>query len=183
MTCLKRELPSPELLGKLLRYELDTGKLFWRERDRNMFSSDRDRKIWNTRYARREAFLTTNRDGYQTGRVLGKRYLAHRVIWAMVHGSWPHGEIDHINGSPADNRIENMRCVTRSENMRNASKRSNNKSGHNGVCWHKAAGKWRAQIGVNNERRLIGLYACVTSAMLARKRAEIGQRFTERHGT
>lgn len=65
----------------------------------------------------------TDRDGYSRFKVrwLGRTfdYGAHRVVWFLHHGAWPFPEIDHINRDPSDNRIENLRCATRSDNMRN----------------------------------------------------------------
>lgn len=49
----------------------------------------------------------------------GRSYLAHRIIWAMIHGEWPEHDIDHINGKPDDNRISNLRHVKRSTNLQN----------------------------------------------------------------
>ena len=56
----------------------------------------------------------------------GKQYLGHRLAWYLHTGDWPEGEIDHINRDPGDNRWENLRDVSRSDNMLNAkvSKRS-----------------------------------------------------------
>lgn len=57
-------------------------------------------------------------EGYARVRV-GRRILpAHRVIFAIVHGEIP-GEVAHINGDRVDNRIENLRDVSRSENCHN----------------------------------------------------------------
>ena len=45
--------------------------------------------------------------------------LMHRAIWAWHNGRFPTMQIDHVNGNGFDNRIENLREVTQSENMRN----------------------------------------------------------------
>lgn len=59
--------------------------------------------------------------GYRTLKVDGRKYLAHRLAWFYVHGEWPPRglEIDHVNRVRDDNRISNLRVVTRSENNRN----------------------------------------------------------------
>jgi hypothetical protein len=47
--------------------------------------------------------------------------LAHRIVWCAAHGPVPSGmQIDHVNGSKADNRLANLQCVTSRENMKRA---------------------------------------------------------------
>lgn len=67
-------------------------------------------------------------------------------------------EVDHINGNGLDNRRSNLRPSTRMQNARNQGPKSNNKSGYRGVCWDKARGKWKAEIGKNNKNCFIGRY-------------------------
>jgi hypothetical protein len=59
------------------------------------------------------------KDGYRTVNIMGLNYLAHRVVWSIVHGANPLHVIDHINGNRGDNRPGNLRDVTHAENMRN----------------------------------------------------------------
>ena len=80
--------------------------------------------------------------GYdEDGKETSKMFRQHRVIWLLVHKSWPTDEIDHINGNKIDNRPSNLRDVSRSDNQRNSKIRSNNTSGTMGV------GKIRPQKG------------------------------------
>jgi len=58
-------------------------------------------------------------DGYLTIQINGKSYKAHRLAWHYHYNKWPSGQIDHINGIKNDNRIENLRDVTSSENSKN----------------------------------------------------------------
>jgi hypothetical protein len=86
-------------------------------------------------------------DGYWSLRVCGKTYLAHRLAWLYVHGEWPKHDIDHISGNKSDNRIANLRDVTRSVNCGNQRRaRVDNKIGLLGVC--KVDDLYIAQIGV-----------------------------------
>lgn len=179
---MTKELPSPELLRKLLRYEPDTGKLFWRERTPDMFANKNASAVWNGRHAGQEALSTLHNFGYMCGDVCGRKCLAHRVVWAIVYGQWPQKQIDHINGDKADNRVENLREVTHQVNARNANMRVTNTSGYNGVCWQKNNKKWVAYIKIDGRRKHLGHFDDIRAAAAARKAAEIGYGFTERHG-
>ena len=91
--------PSPDLLRELLRYEPDTGKLFWRERPIEMFTADRHMNAWNARYKNHEAFTADDGKGYRQGKIFNKATKAHRVIWTIHYGAWPDDQIDHITAS------------------------------------------------------------------------------------
>ena len=112
-----------------------------------------------------------------------KLYLAHRVVWYLHHGEWPSGEIDHINGDTTDNRVSNLRDVTKSVNIKNKAKQSNNKSGFTGVYFETASGKYRAQIKSNGVIKNLGRFERIEDAVIARRAAEVlDGEFTERHG-
>jgi hypothetical protein len=72
-----------------------------------------------------------------------KMVLLHRSIIGMLSKKLV---VDHINGDPLDNRRENMRVCTRSQNIRNAKIKKTNKSGYKGVSWFKRKRKWVAYI-------------------------------------
>lgn len=171
-----KSLPSIDYLRKRLRYEPETGKLFWLDYEGMPIQ-------WRARWVGKEAFTSTLSTGYRQGSIDDAMFLAHRVVWAIHHGEWPDDQIDHINGVTVDNRIVNLRVVSISENQRNASRRSDNTSGITGVRWHKAAGKWQAQITVNNRSKYLGLFNTLEEAAAARKEASAKYGFTERHGT
>jgi hypothetical protein len=98
-----------------------------------------------------------NGTGYRRVGMGGKYYTEHALVYLMHHGYIP-TEIDHINGIRDDNRIENLRAVTRSQNQYNKEKCRNNTSGHRGVSWHKATGKWSVRIGLKNRSKSMGYY-------------------------
>lgn len=162
-----KALPSPELLRQLLRYEPESGKLFWLPRPRTMFPDHRSWSTWNSRFANKEAF-TSFSDGYFIGSVDYVKMKAHRVIWAIHTGEWPNGDIDHINRVRSDNRISNLRCVTRSENLHNCSLRRDNTSGKAGVRWCKTYKFWEARINHNGKFYFLGYHDSFAAAAAAR---------------
>lgn len=70
---------------------------------------------------------------YPKKKVGSKQVNAHRAIWFEQHGFWPDCDIDHIDGDKNNNKVENLRLATRSENMANRDKTSSNTSGYKGV--------------------------------------------------
>lgn len=109
--------------------------------------------------------------------------MSHRFVWEMHNGPIPTGlEIDHINHIKDDNRIENLRLVDRSENMRNTKMMKHNTSGVPGVTFHKAKGKWQAQIQYLKKNIYIGIYSSFDDAVTARKLKELELGFHENHG-
>lgn len=182
------QLPSIDRLRQILRYEPETGKLFWLERPESMFvggpyKPSRRAASWNSRCAGKEAFTARASHGYREGAVDNKKYLAHRIIWALHYGSHPPRHVDHINGDKLDNRIANLRDVDPSMNLRNALGKSNNTSGVTGVNWRDDKRKWRARIMVNYKETTIGHFDTFEEAVAAREAAAKRLGFTQRHGT
>ena len=171
----KHTLPTIDYLRKRLRYEPETGKLFW------LHADDMPKK-WNTRYAGKEAFTSNNRDGYRFGSMNYKKLYAHRVAYALHHGEWPSDHIDHINGVPSDNRICNLRAATVTENMRNQKMYNNNTSGICGVQWDKSRNRWRVSISINGRNKNLGRFDSLEEATASRAKANIEYGFTDRHG-
>lgn len=122
------------------------------------------------------------RNGYFVIRFKGRKYMAHILAWLYHYGEWPSGEIDHINHNRLDNRISNLRVVSRAENGRNQSICSRNKSGVCGVYMNKSMGKWHAQIRVDGKAIHIGYFDDINDAAAARKKAEEKYGFHENHG-
>jgi len=100
--------------------------------------------------------------GYHYLSVDGTQYPAHRLAWFHVHGVWPNGEIDHMNGDGTDNRIQNLRDVDRRTNGENRHKvrKDSVHSGVIGVTWSEYHKKWKALIRVDG--RLRHLKYCAT---------------------
>lgn len=111
---------------KLFRYDYETGVLYWRRRNSN--------RVPKTL----EAGTQRKSSGYLYVQVHGRFYPVHRVVMLMCYGFYGEGlEVDHINHVRNDNRLVNLRFVTRSENMRNRSISSNNTTGVTGVYFLK----------------------------------------------
>lgn len=114
-----------------------------------------------------------NSNGHLVVRYKRKLYKVHRVIHEIFHGPIPKGmEIDHINGVRDDNRMENLRLVTRSQNNWNSCKRKNSTSGLKGVHWHKQKQKWQAHIKIFGKRKNLGYFLTKDEAYNARLKAE-----------
>lgn len=105
--------------------------------------------------------------GYVTGMVCQKRFQEHRLIWLYHYGVWPVGSIDHVNGIKHDNRIENLREATFSENAQNKKGKKNTTSKYKGVSWCKQTQKWRACIKVGPVRKTLGRYETEQEAAIA----------------
>jgi len=116
---------------------------------------------------------SSNSDGYLRIELKGKKYMVHRIIYEMAYGSIPDlYQIDHVNGNRTDNRLDNLRLATLSQNKWNSSKRKDNTSGFKGVSWDKHKQKWRAQINIFNKRKCSGYFSTKEEAYAARLAAE-----------
>lgn len=167
---------------KLLDYDAETGVLTWKARGPEWDISDKERKRWNTRYSRKQAFTSRGNHGYFQASVFGKKYLAHRIVWMWVFGRWPENQIDHINRDKCDNRIVNLRDVTQQQNLQNQAIQKNNTSGHLGVSWYKKRQKWQVHITVNSKQKYLGTFESIEDAIAARAAADIEYGFHENHG-
>lgn len=138
---------TSDALNELFRYEPESGQLFRRKRGRG-WTFGRD-------------VGTIDKEGYRQVGINRKRYCVHRIIWLMMYGEIREDlEIDHINGIRDDNRLENLRLVTAQKNLFNDHVAK-------GYTWHKASGKWMAQITVNRGQIHLGLFTEKSAARAA----------------
>ena len=184
---IKSSLPNPKVLHKVFDCDFETGVLIWKERPVSMFTGGRHsvehtRDLWNKRYAGTKALTTTSGPGYHRGHLFGVGIYAHRAIWAMHTGAWPIDQIDHINHIRTDNRIVNLREVTRRQNMQNQTLSARNTSGFLGGSWDQRDKRWIAQIVVNGENINLGGYVEKDAAISARKEANNKYGFHKNHG-
>lgn len=120
------------------------------------------------RRGKRTVLGTLNAGGYLMISLLGWTFRAHRLAWMYVHGRWPSGKIDHINGSRIDNRIENLREVSDAVNCQNLrAPKSHNRSGYLGVVWRPLSLKWAARITVDKKIIHLGLFDSAEAASAA----------------
>lgn len=140
-------------------------------------------KAWNTRFAGKPVGGKNNERGTYKFGYKNKKYPLHRAIYAMINGAWPEYEIDHINGNPSDNRIENLRDVPHKLNMRNTKLRKNNRSGSIGVQHRPERNKpWIARCKVDGIPMVYESFYTKeeAEAVVAEFRAKNG--FHENHG-
>lgn len=109
--------------------------------------------------------------GYRQVKILGGRYLVHRLIFACVYGFQPEN-IDHIDGDNTNNDPSNLRAASKSENMINRALQSNCKSGFTGVDFMARSSVYRAQIHKNGRKIYLGTFKNLEDAAMARKEAE-----------
>lgn len=94
--------------------------------------------------------------GYMKVCINYKHYFLHRIIWALVYGEFPRGQIDHIDGDKANNRITNLREADPSQNCANRKLHSNNRHGMKGVT--PSYGRWTARVAFRGKRHHIGTF-------------------------
>jgi hypothetical protein len=131
---------TQEKLKSLLTYVPESGQFFWNESGKG-----------------REASLdagTLLPTGYIHITIEGERYVAHRLAWLYMTGVFPEEELDHIDRDRANNIWLNLREATRSENAMNQQIRTDNISGHRGICWDKQKNKWKVQISAKGVSRI-----------------------------
>ena len=102
----------------------------------------------------------------------GKYYLRSRLAWLYTYGYFPETDIDHINRIPSDDRITNLRMVSRQCNLRNCGLRVENTSGVKGVGFYSRDKLWEARIGIANKTHYLGRFESFTEAVAHRLAAE-----------
>lgn len=175
-----RDWATVKILGAIC---LEGDTLVWRERDSTEFPDASYATAWNGLNAGNPVAIKLGSNGYFAVRFHGRWFAAHRLIWALTFGCWPKGDLDHINGDRTDNRLENLRDVSRQENARNAKLRKDNRSGCVGVRQNKSRNnKWIAEITVDGRRQQVGTFVEKDAAILARQIASEAHGYSARHG-
>ena len=105
--------------------------------------------------------------GYLLVNIDRRLYKLHRVVWLWMTGSWPEGDIDHCDRDSSNNRWGNLRDSTKSQNLSNRTKQSNNTSGFKGVYWNAQKCKWHAKIALNRKDIHLGFFDAIEDAHVA----------------
>lgn len=121
-----------------------------------------------TRLDSGEATGTVNGRGYVCLKIDGKNYLAHRLAWLYIYGSWPENYLDHIDRDKTNNRIQNLRNVTNSQNQRNVEESSSR-----GVWFDSARGKFTARIKIMGKLKFLGRFTSFEAAKAAYDHANL----------
>ena len=145
-----------ERLMELLHYDPETG-LFTRLIDAGTSGKSRAGCIAGTR----------RHDGYVFIIIDRRSYSAHRLAWFYVHGRWPGHEIDHVDGNPSNNRLQNLREATHKENTRNRGAQRNNALKLKGVSYDARRERFRACIVVDGRCSQIGYFQTAEEASAA----------------
>jgi len=151
------KLPPTDYLNECLSYDIDLGTLTWNVRPTHHFKNAHGMNTFNAKYAKNVATNLIN-GRYLSVTLLGRKCLAHRVIWKMVTGDEPGAFIDHKDTNKVNNRFSNLRPATRQQNAFNAGTRSNNSTGFKGVSYDKHRGKYYACIQVNGKSKSLGRF-------------------------
>jgi len=166
---LKTTKLTQELLKKELHYDKTTGIFTWLHTKSGVTRKDR--------------LAGSPSKTHISITVYRKRYLAHRLAWLYTYGTFPDGQIDHIDGNGNNNSISNLRVVDTLENAKNQKIAKNNKHGTIGIYKNNGRGKdWKASITVNGKFTHLGYFDTKEEAIAAREEAEVKYMFHENHG-
>jgi hypothetical protein len=150
---------SPSELRILFSYDAASGSL-----------------IWNQRASRNGPINCGDVAGYAPAddgvkycqvSIRYRKYQLHHVVWAWHHGEYPAQFIDHINGNRLDNRIENLRLASPTENCANSRKQANGRAPYKGVYWKKSSNRWAAKVQCRGVPYFLGSFDTPEEAQVA----------------
>jgi hypothetical protein len=153
------------------------------ERVRDLFDYDPDTGILTRRHflnAKRKPVGCKSEHGYLRLILDNRSWAVHRVIWLWTYGYFPEGQIDHIDGNPANNRIVNLRDVSQSENQKNRRVPKNSPLGVMGVRRHGRM--FGARILIEGKSKHLGSFDNLEEAIAVRKAFEQDYGYHENHG-
>ncbi len=141
---------------EFLRYERETGKLFWKEKVNRYFTLPVGREAGRLR-----------KDGYREVKINQRYYSTHRLVWFAEYGTFPGLHIDHVNGKRSDNNILNLREVSARDNHNN--RPCHRRGALPGVSFkkEKLARPWHARLAIGFKQIHIGYFATEKAAHVA----------------
>lgn len=129
-------------LNKNIEYNKKTGILFWKKKIGRGLANQKCGNIGS--------------DGYVRLGIMNKSYKLHRIIWLLENNSWPEKELDHLDGNKNNNKIENLRDVSKRVNLCNFEIHRKGKQA--GVVFDKKKKLYRSRINYNKTQIYLGRY-------------------------
>lgn len=158
-------LPEFEYLRECFSYD-GSGFLVWNQRPLSHFKNAHGMNTFNAKFSGKMAQNMVNKRYFSIS-VNGRAYLVHRIIWKLLTGSDPSGNIDHIDTNKINNRIENLRIADKQQNAFNCAKSSRNSTGYKGVSYDKLRGKFYACIRKDGKTKSLGRFNSADMAAAA----------------
>lgn len=145
-----------EHLRSVLSYDKETGLFTWIRSNNNRI------KVGDVAGSR-------DKHGYVHIRISMRYYMAHRLAWLYAYGVWPSGDIDHIDGNPANSSLSNLRDVSRTMNMQNQRRAQiSSRTGLLGAWFDKKYSRWQSQITLpGGKRKHLGYFNSADAAHAA----------------
>ena len=171
---------SADYLRECFEYRPHMGGLYWKPRPKRHFASEVSWRRFNEKYSRKRVGTVDSKTGYRKLTLDGVSIRAHNLVWIICTGTWPKEYLDHINHKRDDNRIVNLREVSKQGNGRNHSLYKNNKSGVSGVYWQN--GRWKARLRPNRKAVFVGSFEHLHEAEAAIIEARNKLGFHPNHG-
>ena len=156
-------------LHAYFKYSPSTGQVTWKKKRPGRAS----------KVGAEAGTVSTHRPGcpYRALTLFHKKLYAHRVAWMLTYGDIPEGLcIDHIDGDGLNNRLENLRAATLSDNQRNSRAPRRSSSGHMSIHRHKGG------LMVQVAGKYIGFFQNINEAVQARDKAQQEMGFHPNHG-
>ena len=139
------------IVTKLLEYDPSTGTFRWKvSRGNGIIAGD--------------VAGTINKKGYRKICINRVNYFASRLAWIYMTGCVPTETIDHKDRNPSNDKWDNLREATRSENQMNRRLPSHNTSGAKGVIWSKERNRWKALIRKKCKQIFLGYFDSIDEA-------------------